>query len=316
MSQPSLLSFLDAPVVVGDPDGRAAYVNPTFETRFSVSAEEVTGQPLASLFEGGVREAVLQAVAGVCARGVSGRFRVRHSGVGYAGLASPIVAADARVGVVILFNESAPDDERVHKLQREIGGPVEELARVFEELEARVAGDDKAVGLTGQGGRAVDQLRMWAESLGDVLAGRRPSAARGDRFDPAEVCNTVAGRLSEAFAASEVAIEVRLPAQLPPVAGDGDVFSRALEELLRARLAVSAPGSTVAIAARTLERDGANWVVLAVMDVRPGGGPVDTDEAPPPEVQRRLESLGADLRVTVDATSGRTVAIRLAALKH
>lgn len=31
MSQPSLLSFLDAPVVVGDPDGRAAYVNPAFE---------------------------------------------------------------------------------------------------------------------------------------------------------------------------------------------------------------------------------------------------------------------------------------------
>jgi len=39
LSQPSLLSFLDAPVVVGDPDGRAAYVNPTFETRFAVSAE-------------------------------------------------------------------------------------------------------------------------------------------------------------------------------------------------------------------------------------------------------------------------------------
>ena len=73
MSQPSLLSFLDTPVVVGDPDGRAAYVNPAFETRFSVSAEEVTGEPLANLFEGGVREAVLTAVAAVCtgAPGVS-----------------------------------------------------------------------------------------------------------------------------------------------------------------------------------------------------------------------------------------------------
>jgi hypothetical protein len=27
----SLLSFLDAPVLVGDPEGRAAYVNPAFE---------------------------------------------------------------------------------------------------------------------------------------------------------------------------------------------------------------------------------------------------------------------------------------------
>ena len=41
----SLLSFLDAPVVVGDPDGRAVYVNPAFEARFGVAAEGVTGQP-------------------------------------------------------------------------------------------------------------------------------------------------------------------------------------------------------------------------------------------------------------------------------
>lgn len=316
MSQPSLLSFLDAPVVVGDPDGRAAYVNPAFETRFSVSAETVTGQPLASLFEGGVREAVLRAVAEVCTRGVSGRFRVRHGGVGYAGLASPIVAADARVGVVILFNESAPDDERVHKLQREIRGPVEELARVLEELGERVSGDDKARGLAEQGGRAVDQLRNWTEALGDVLSGRRPTGARGDGFDPGEAASSVAGKLAEAFAAAEVTLEVRMPAQLLPVAGDVDVFCKALDALLRARLAVSVPGSTVALAARTVERDDGAWVVVAVMDVRPGGGAVDTDEAPPPAVLRRLEALGADVRVSADATSGRTMAIRLAALKH
>ena len=105
MSSPSLLSFLDAPVVVGDPDGRAAYVNPAFETRFSASAEAVTGEPLASLFEGGVREAVLRAVAKVCEKGTSVRLRVRHAGVGYSGVASPIVAEDARVGVVILLKE-------------------------------------------------------------------------------------------------------------------------------------------------------------------------------------------------------------------
>ena len=47
MSSLSLLSFLDAPLVVGDPDGRAAYVNPAFEVRFAASAETVIGQPLA-----------------------------------------------------------------------------------------------------------------------------------------------------------------------------------------------------------------------------------------------------------------------------
>ena len=64
MSSGTLLAFLDAPVVVGDPEGRAAYVNPAFETRFAVASAAATGAPLASLFDGGVREAVLRAVAG------------------------------------------------------------------------------------------------------------------------------------------------------------------------------------------------------------------------------------------------------------
>ena len=62
----SLLSFLDAPVLVGDPDGRAAYVNPAFESRFGVSAEGVSGQALAVLFDGGLREGMLRAVAEAC----------------------------------------------------------------------------------------------------------------------------------------------------------------------------------------------------------------------------------------------------------
>ena len=35
-SSRSLLDFIDAPVVVGDPDGRAVYVNPAFQQKFDV----------------------------------------------------------------------------------------------------------------------------------------------------------------------------------------------------------------------------------------------------------------------------------------
>ena len=35
----SLLTFLEAPVVVGDPEGRAIYVNPCFERRFSLAGQ-------------------------------------------------------------------------------------------------------------------------------------------------------------------------------------------------------------------------------------------------------------------------------------
>ena len=62
----SLLDFLDAPVVVGDPDGRAVYANPAFKDAFSLSDEAMRVQPLAGLFVGGGRVAVLGAVAKVC----------------------------------------------------------------------------------------------------------------------------------------------------------------------------------------------------------------------------------------------------------
>ena len=153
------------PVIRGQ-DEEACEITPQTILEAMLFVGHPTGEPLASLFEGGVREAVLTSVADVCARGTSGRFRVKHGGIGYAGLASPIVAADARVGVLIVFSESAPDDERVHRLQRELGRPLEELARAHEELAALpgVARDAKARAPLEALGRAVEQLRV-------VLAG-------------------------------------------------------------------------------------------------------------------------------------------------
>ncbi len=323
MSSPSLLSFLDAPVVVGDPDGRAAYVNPAFETSFSVSAEHVTGQPLANLFEGGVREAVLSSVAEVCSSGTSGRFRVKHGSVGYAGLASPIVAADARVGVLIVFSESAPDDERVHKLQRKVVGPIEEVARIFEELSGApaVQGDEKLESLVTNGTRSADQLRGFVQELSETLSGRRPerasraAPAKAKGFEPASLVSKVAGALMEAYGAADVALEVRVPAELPRVAGDPDRFRVGLDALLMKRLEVAAPGSKLALAGRTVERDGDAWVVIAIMDVRPGGGAVDDDDGLPEALAAALADAGAEARVTTDPTTGRTTAIRLTAIK-
>ena len=62
----SLLSYLDAPIVVGDPDGRAVYVNPAFEERFPRAGKSALGLPLAELFDGGAREAVLRGVVTAC----------------------------------------------------------------------------------------------------------------------------------------------------------------------------------------------------------------------------------------------------------
>src|SRR5437867_4309271 len=91
----SLLDFLQTPVMVGDPDGRVVYVNPAFETDFLVPLEEVAGQPVANLFAGGGREAVLRAVARVCnspAAIDSERFSLLVEDRGYKAIASAVEA--------------------------------------------------------------------------------------------------------------------------------------------------------------------------------------------------------------------------------
>ena len=55
-------------------------MNPAFEAAFERTA---LGVPLAELFEGGAREAVLRAVVSACDKGESVRFRMREGDVGY-----------------------------------------------------------------------------------------------------------------------------------------------------------------------------------------------------------------------------------------
>jgi len=320
VSAPSLLSFLDSPIVVGDPDGRAAYVNPAFETRFSVSAESVTGQPLASLFEGGVREAILRAVAEVCTSGKSTRFRLRHTGIGYAGLASPIVAEDARVGFVILLFESATEDERIHALQRAIHDPLEEVRRSLEELLDHTASrnDESGLALAETGAKALGRLRELNEEIGALIGGRAPVPLPPNCFDPARAIRDAAGRLSGAFARAGVGLEVRAPAQLPVALGEAGRLGAALTALLRHRLdACAAAGGSVAIEARSVERAGASSVVIAVIDsAGPSGAMPDPTEPAPDSVRRLVHELGGELRTTSDPIAGRTTDIRLRAPKH
>jgi hypothetical protein len=315
MSAPSLLSFLDAPIVVGDRDGRAAYVNPAFETHFHVSAEQVTGEPLSALFEGGGREAVLKAVADVCESGASTRLRVRHGGIGFAGLASPIVADDARVGFVILLLETGSEDERVVGLYRQLTEPMEELSRVLDELLEPAGGrglDHQRV-LVEDGVRALGRLRKFRDEMGQVLTGRSSKAPRGASCDAAQTLREAAAALLQAYEAAGVALEVVAPSDLPRARCEAGALKRVLEDLLQTRLSESTAGSRVSASLRGHERDGRRSLILAVADRHadhhPGNG---VSLALTQAVQR----LGADLRTAADSSGGRTTAIRLPVAKQ
>lgn len=316
MSAPSLLSFVDAPIVVGDPDGRAAYVNPAFEACFQVEARAAVGRPLASLFDGGLREAVLRAVAQVCDRGASTRFRVRHGGVGYTAVASPIVAGDARVGVVLLMLATSSDDERLAGAQRELRDPVDELARIFDEL-IDAAGDrptERHRALVEDGLRVLGRLRKASEGLGRLLSGGAATGSTG-RFDPASVLSAAMRRVQPQFEAAGVALEVQAPPQLPPIAGDAGRLEGALVQLLHDRLQASGTGARVLLVARAVERGGAPAVVVAVVD-RPGADAASASDAEPASVRGAVRELGGDVRTTSDPQGGRTTAIRLRAARQ
>ena len=171
----SLLDFIEAPVVVGDPDGRVVYVNGAFERCSGMTSVDAKGQPLAGLFEGGGREAVLRSVASVCQTGEANRFRLRVDATGYAALTSPIKSNESSVGVVILLSEELGSDPRVLALQREIHEPLDEITRCFAELSAATGGarDPRFCRAIEEGMRALSQVRKHAEEIQNLLEGKQ-----------------------------------------------------------------------------------------------------------------------------------------------
>ena len=169
----SLLDFIQTPVLVGDPDGRAVYANPAFETDFLVTAGDIAGQPIANLFAGGGREAVLRAVARVCGeRSVADveRFSVIVEDRGYKALASSVEAEGGRVGVILLLVRETAGETRMKSFGREILAPLDELAASLSTLaehattrEARIALADAV--------RCLERVRKWSESVAASVKG-------------------------------------------------------------------------------------------------------------------------------------------------
>jgi nitrogen-specific signal transduction histidine kinase len=308
----SLLSFVDAPVVVGDPDGRCVYVNPAFENRFGVGEAASTGKPLGELFGGGAREAVLRAVAEVCARGRSERFQLREAGIGYAAVASPIVAQDTRVGVVILLKEEVEGSERMLAILREIQDPLDEVQSTLDELLEQTGGRrnprhraELEVAL-----RAVTRLRKWVDELGSALSGA--AAAGQSTWQPAEVLHHVAARFEADVGTGATRFELLVPAALPDALGDGTKLEAMLLRLLRDRFDADPAPQTVTLGARTTGRGDARAVLISLTEQHAAGFEAAAVELPP-LVREVVASCGGELHVAVEAGLGRVTLVRIAA---
>jgi PAS domain S-box-containing protein len=313
----SLLSFLDAPVIIGDPDGSAVYVNPAFESRFGVTADAVRDRTLAELFEGGGREAVLNAVAGVCEYGESVRFRVRERGVGFAAVASPIVAEDARVGVVILLKEEVEGIELLLSLHREIQDPLDELANCLELLVEQTGGR-RAVryrALVEGSLHALTRLRKWSDELHAILSGQPGPIHQSESFDPAAVVRRVTERAAVLIAQSETRVELLAARSLPLVRGDKARLESVLLSIMKDRLEQERSPTAIFIGARAAGTGPSAAVVVSVTEHWANGGCTATP-SDPPVIKETVAALSGVLHTTIDPQLGRATLLRLPVDPH
>lgn len=306
----SLLSYLDAPVVVGDREGCAVWVNPAFEARFERSLESLVGRHFSELFEGGGREALLRAVAGVCESGESARFRVRERGIGFAAVASPIVVENDQVGVVILLKEEVEGIEHLLAIHREIADPLDELQTALDTLYEQTGGRRAARHRADleDALRALSRLRKWSEELAATLSGQ-PMLAAGAGWEPAALLRHILRRVERRGDAPEVALDLLAPASLPRAQGDADKLEAILLRLVHDRVGQDPSPASVVLGARKVgEGDAASIVVSLTERFRDGGYLPASSVAP--LVKEVVAACGGQVQVTSDPLLGRATVMR------
>lgn len=299
-AEQSLLSHLDAPIVVGDPDGNAVYLNAAFEDRFGNGS---LGVPLAELFEGGAREAVLRAVVAVCTQAQTVRFRMREGDVGYSGVASPITAAGDQVGVVILFKEEVEGSERLIAIHREMLSPMEDIGTALESLFEETGGrrNPHHRALVEDAQRAFSRLRKWIEESESIVSGSPAAAAQA--FAPSAAIREIARRAGRVSDKIGVSMELLIPATLPELTGDEGRFVEILLRFVDARLQVSAPAERVTLSGRVIGKGEERALLVGVAEHGPGITAPFVDE---PVNLEALASLGGELRCVAKSGVGRS----------
>ncbi len=311
MSDAALIDHVDAPILVGDPEARVVHVNPAFVRSFGIDALHALGMPLAELFEGGAREAMLGAVASACQRGESARCRLRERGVGYEAVVSPIVRDGEGVGVVVLLQEEIVGSARLTAIRRELGPCIDEveetLATLLEETGGR-RNPGHRVRLE-EALRSLDRLRKASQEIGDVLAGGRADGRR-EPYDPAALVRQVAEGIREEAARRGVELLLLAPLSLEGCVGDGPGVAMALRRMVEARIGAAETPARLTLAARRLEDGELPAILLSVTEKRATGA-YDAPFEEPPGVREALAAQGALTSGYTDPRLGRTAVIRL-----
>ncbi len=310
----SLLNFLDAPLMIGDPDGRVIWVNPAFERTFDCSGESVRGQPLAMLFDGGGREAVLSAVAEVCSRSETVRFRLKKDGTGFLGVCSPIEAEGGSVGVVILMTLEPDTDERLLAFQAEIAEPLDEAAHILDELMEQTGGRraERYRGLVERGLGALHRAQKWSDELKGALQGQRTSRTQSS-VDPVKVVRNVSHSMLEDGGHAGPKLYLLVPSSLPAVLGDATMLETALLRLVRSRGMEADGEAWLSLSARVSGQGADRRVFFSVIDrcfdeLAAAGAEAEPE---PKLVRAAVSALGGEILTWTEPGMGRVTTISL-----
>jgi hypothetical protein len=305
----SLLAHLQTPLLVGDPDGCIVYANQTFRERFCTVGQDPMGQPLAMVFGGGAREVVLTATAEVLERGQSARLQLREGDYSYTGLASPIVAEDDRVGVIMVLLEEQTGEDHLNGLVDEIGEPIAEATKVLQGLSQNpdcLLADDQQKAVE-RGLRSIETAQKWLHELQVAIRGGKPQAGR---FDVANAILRVTERIRHE-SDCPIDLEVLMPPNLPRVVGAPIAFERTLTQLIQHRIGEARSGQSLTLLARTLGGDTPESVLVSVVDL-PDSNRRHATGYPPDAISQGDASMGGEIICVEDSTAGRVTLMRLA----
>jgi hypothetical protein len=266
----SLLAYVQTPVLVGDPEGCIVYANPTFRDRFCQVGHDPMGEPLAMVFGGGAREAVLRATAEVLQRGQPARLQIREGDYGYIGLASPIEAEDDRVGVVMVLLEEHSNEEYVSGLTDEIAEPIAEATESMQTLTTTLVGrltDDQQT-LFADALRSMESAGKWLRELQTTI---RSAKSQQGRFDVGNSILRVRDRVLNGIE-TKVDFEILMLPNIPRAVGSSVVFERLLTQLLHQRIDEAESGEPVTLLARTFGAEPLRGVLVSVGVVAAGVG--------------------------------------------
>lgn len=304
----SLLGYVQTPILVGDPEGRIVYANPTFCSIFCAEGEDPIGRPLATVFGGGAREVVLSATAAVLEGGRASRLQLREAGRGYTGLASPIDAEDDRVGVIMVLLEEPSNEDQLGGLVEEIAAPLGEALDSIRTAASEPEGvltERQHELLEGSRG-SLEEAQQWRRELQRAMRGGK--RAQG-RFDVAGVILRVADRLRQQLG-EELDLEVLMPPDLPRIVGTPALLDRLLSQLVRLRLDESRTGEPLMLLARRIEAEGDGSVLVSLVD-RPEASRRQGSGHPPEMLQQGLLAFGGESVCVEDSLIGRVTSMRL-----